>query len=85
MVDSPRGTVPVTTCWRERRSEAQEPAMSLPKGPRREAGSARSVEQRREPACLRANAPLVQLPYKWDERDPLDSWEEEEMLHPSLM
>lgn len=28
---------------------------------------------------------LVQLPYKWDERDPLDSWEEEEMLHPSLM
>ena len=28
---------------------------------------------------------LIQLPYKWDERDPLDSWEEEEMLHPSLV
>ena len=28
---------------------------------------------------------LVQLPYKWDDRDPLDSWEEEEMRHPSLM
>lgn len=28
---------------------------------------------------------LVQLPYKWDESDPLDSWEAEEMLHPSLM
>lgn len=22
---------------------------------------------------------------KWDERDPLDSWEEEEMLHPSVV
>lgn len=29
-----------------------------------------------EPTCLRANAPLVQLLYKWDERDPLDSWEQ---------
>ncbi|PWB79363.1 MAG: hypothetical protein C3F08_06960 [Candidatus Methylomirabilota bacterium] len=28
---------------------------------------------------------IVRLPYKWDERDPLDSWEEEEMRHPSLM
>jgi len=28
---------------------------------------------------------LVQLPYKWDDRDPMDSWEEEEMLHPSVM
>jgi hypothetical protein len=28
---------------------------------------------------------LVQLPYKWDDRDPLDSWEEQEMLHPSLV
>ncbi|MBZ0168557.1 D-proline reductase subunit gamma [Candidatus Methylomirabilis lanthanidiphila] len=28
---------------------------------------------------------LVQLPYKWDERDPLDSWEAEEMRHPSLV
>ncbi len=28
---------------------------------------------------------LVQLQYKWDENDPLDSWEEEEMLHPSAM
>jgi D-proline reductase (dithiol) PrdB len=28
---------------------------------------------------------LVQLPYKWDESDPLDSWEAEEMLHPSLV
>ncbi len=28
---------------------------------------------------------LVQLPYKWDEGDLLDSWEEEEMRHPSLV
>ena len=28
---------------------------------------------------------LVQLQYKWDESDPLDSWEEEEMLHPSAV
>jgi D-proline reductase (dithiol) PrdB len=28
---------------------------------------------------------LVQLQYKWDENDPLDSWEEEEMLHPSAV
>ncbi len=28
---------------------------------------------------------LVQLQYKWDETDPLDSWEEEEMLHPSAV
>ena len=28
---------------------------------------------------------LVQLPYKWDEGDLLDSWEEEEMHHPSLV
>ncbi len=28
---------------------------------------------------------LVQLPYKWDDRDSLDSWEAEEMLHPSLV
>ncbi len=28
---------------------------------------------------------LVQLQYKWDELDPLDSWEEEEMLHPSAV
>jgi hypothetical protein len=27
----------------------------------------------------------VQLQYKWDESDPLDSWEEEEMLHPSAV
>lgn len=28
---------------------------------------------------------LVQLPYKWDANDPLDSWEAEEMRHPSLV
>ena len=28
---------------------------------------------------------LVQLQYKWNESDPLDSWEEEEMLHPSAV
>ena len=28
---------------------------------------------------------VVHLQYKWDERDPLDSWEEEEMLHPSAV
>jgi len=28
---------------------------------------------------------LVQLQYRWDESDPLDSWEEEEMLHPSAV
>lgn len=28
---------------------------------------------------------LVQLQYKWDENDPLDSWEDEEMLHPSVV
>ena len=28
---------------------------------------------------------LVQLQYKWDETDPLDSWEEEEILHPSAV
>ena len=28
---------------------------------------------------------LVGLQSKWDERDPLDSWEEEEMLHPSAV
>ena len=28
---------------------------------------------------------LVELQYKWDERDPLDSWEEEEILHPSAV
>ncbi|MBI2902580.1 MAG: hypothetical protein HYY12_03190 [Candidatus Methylomirabilis oxyfera] len=27
---------------------------------------------------------LAQLQYKWDENDPLDSWEDEEMLHPSV-
>ena len=28
---------------------------------------------------------LVQLQYKWDPSDPLDAWEEEEMLHPSAV
>ncbi len=28
---------------------------------------------------------LVQLPYAWDDGDPLDSWEDEEMLHPSAV
>jgi len=28
---------------------------------------------------------LVQLQYKWDESDVLDSWEEEEMLRPSVV
>ncbi len=28
---------------------------------------------------------LVRLQYKWDELDSLDSWEEEEMLHPSAV
>jgi len=28
---------------------------------------------------------IVQLQYKWDENDPLDSWEDEEMLHPSVV
>ena len=28
---------------------------------------------------------IVQLQYKWDENDPLDSWEDEEMLHPSAV
>lgn len=28
---------------------------------------------------------LDQLHYKWDEDDPLDSWEDEEMLHPSVV
>jgi hypothetical protein len=28
---------------------------------------------------------FVRLQYKWDESDPLDSWEEEEMLHPSAV
>jgi hypothetical protein len=28
---------------------------------------------------------LVQLPYEWDERDPLDSREEEEMLRSSVV
>jgi hypothetical protein len=28
---------------------------------------------------------LAGLQSKWDERDPLDSWEEEEMLHPSAV
>ncbi|MCZ7624775.1 MAG: hypothetical protein C3F12_02480 [Candidatus Methylomirabilota bacterium] len=28
---------------------------------------------------------LLQLPYKWDDNDPLDAWEAEEMAHPSLM
>ena len=34
-----------------------------------------------------ATAPgtLVQLQYKWDENDPPDSWEDEEMLHPSVV
>jgi D-proline reductase (dithiol) PrdB len=28
---------------------------------------------------------VVQLHDKWDENDPLDSWEDEEMLHPSVV
>jgi hypothetical protein len=28
---------------------------------------------------------LLQLPFKWQEDDPLDRWEEEEYYHPSAV